>query len=241
MTTEQMIAVVDSYYLTRAEDNEKRLKCSLIADYAVELGYQANGYDFARNMEVREHIERMKCFAEVQAEYHMGTTIVPAHKNLDIAGFIRLNRDDTKLAQALAELDAYWKRIYQYAEKTAQQNRTLMKEKSGYETALKETVAAGEALKAENDGLSSKINKLTVENRYLRKMLRTYLYPAVANEILAREGALNEAGTQVSEAAVRDMTESGSPLSLRESVEADVELQSEEERLLAKMWEMCDE
>ena len=241
MTTEQMIAVVDSYVLTRAEGNEKLLKYSLIAAYAVELGYQASGCDFARNREVVEHIEWAKCFAEVEAEEQTGRTIVPAHKNLDIAGFMRTNGDDTKLAQALAELDAYWKRIYQYAEKTAQQNRALMKEKSGYESALKKAVATGEDLKAENAGLLGKINKLTAENRYLRKMLRTYLYPAVADKILVREGALKKISTQASEAAVRDMTEPGAPQSIRESVAADVDLQSDEERLLAKMWGMCDE
>jgi len=241
MTTEQMIAVVDSYYLTRAEDNEKRLKCSLIAAYAVDLGYEAQGYDFARNMEVREYIERMKCFAEVQAEEHTEDVIARAYKNLDVAGFLRSNRGNIQLAQALTELDAYWKRIYEHSEMTAAQNKALMKEKSGYESALKEAVMTGETLKSENAELSGKNNKLIAENRYLRKMLRTYLYPAVANEILLKDKALKETDTQVTETAVRDMTEFSAPQSLWESVANDVGLLSEDEQLLAKMWELCDE
>jgi len=241
MTVEQMIAVVDSYYLARAECNEKRLKCSLIAAYAVELGYQAEGYDFARNMEVREHIERMKCYAEAEAELQMGKTIVPAYKSLDVAGFIRNNRETVRLAKALSELDAYWKRIYEYAEKTATQNMALMKDKAGFESVLKAEIAAREELNADNSELSSINNKLTAENRYLRKMLRTYLYPAVANEILIKENALKDSDTEVSEAAIRDMTEFGAPQSLRESVSGDIELLSEEERLLQKMWGLCDE
>jgi hypothetical protein len=241
MTTEQMITVVDSYYLTRAEGNEKCLKCSLIAAYAVELGYSAEGYDFARNMEVREHIERMKCYAEAEAELQMGKPIVPAYKSLDVAGFIRNNSGHTQLAKALSELDAYWKRIYEHSEMATVQNRKLMEEKSGFETALKESVIFQEKLKAENAELSAKSNKLTAENRYLRKMLRTYLYPAIANEILIKENAIKESDTQATEVAVVDMTEFSSPQSLRESVASDIELQSEEERLLAKMWELCDE
>jgi hypothetical protein len=243
MTTEQMIAVVDSYYLARSEGNEKRLKCSLIAAYAVELGYQAEGYDFARNMEVHEYIERVKRYAEVQAENKSQETAVPAYKSLDIAGFIRSNtgKDNTKLAQALAELDAYWKRIYDYAERTATQNRALMKEKSGFESALKDAGAAHEKTNAENAELTGINNKLIMENRYLRKMLRTYLYPAVANEILLGEDILKESDTQATEAAVRDMTELTAPLSFQESVENDMELQSEEDQLLERMWEMCDE
>jgi len=241
MTTEQMITVVDSYYLTRADCNEKRLKCSLIAAYAVELGYSAQGYDFARNMEVREHIERMKCYAEVQAESQMYEKIATAYKSLDVAGFIRSNREYTQLTKALMELDAYWKRVYEQAEMTAAQNKSLMKEKSGYEAALKESVIVSEELKAENTELSRKNNKLIAENRYLRKMLRVYLYPAVANEILVKENVLNENDTNVTVAAVMDMTEFNAPQSLQESVASDIELQSDEERLLAKMWEACDD
>jgi len=241
MTIEQMISVVDSYYFTRAEGNEKRLKCSLIAAYAVELGYQADGYDFARNLEVREHIERMKCYAEVQAEFHKDETIVPTYKSLDIAGFIRSNREHTQLAKALAELDAYWKRVYEYAEKTAAQNMALMKDKAGCESVLKAEVAAHDELNNNNVKLSALNRKLVAENRYLRKMLRIYLYPAVANEILLKENVLKENDIPVSEASVRDMTEFGAPRSLRESVTSDIELQSDEEKLLAKMWEACDD
>jgi len=240
MTTEQMIAVVDSYYMTRADHNAKRLKCSLIAAYAVELGYSAQGYDFARNMEVREHIERMKCFAEVQAEDRMHVNNSTAYKSLDVEGFIRSNMGHAQLSKALAELDAYWERVYGQAEMAAAQNRALMKEKSGYEAALKESVIAGEELKAENTGVSGKCNKLIIENRYLRKMLRTYLYPAVANDILIKENALKDADTQVTDAAVMDMTEFKAPQSIWESVSSDVELQQEEYRLLTKMWELCD-
>ena len=119
MTTEQMIAVVDSYYLTQADYNAKRLKCSLIAAFATELGYSAEGYDFARNLEVREHIERLKCFAEVHAENHISERAGTSYKNLDVEGLIRNNREHAQLAKALTELDAYWRRIYEPQEHTA--------------------------------------------------------------------------------------------------------------------------
>ena len=241
MTTEQMISVVDSYYLTRAEDNEKHMKCSLIAAYAVELGYRAAGYDFARNMEVREHIERMKCFAEVQAENQMYEKIATAYKNLDIDGFIRRNSEYTQLAKALAELDAYWKRIYEHAEMISTQNKKLMKEKAGYEAALKKSVAMGEQLKADKTDLSVKNSKLSAENRYLRKMLRTYLYPAVADEILKNENEPPQTDTEVTKAAVCDFIENGIPKSFDASVSKDNQIQSETERFMEKLWRECDE
>lgn len=241
MTVEQMISVVDSYYLARAERNEKLLKCSLIASYAVELGYQAEGYDFARNLEVREHIERMKCYAEVEAEDYHNEKILTAYKSLDVAGFIRSNKEYLQLVKALTELDSYWKRVYEQADMTAAQNKKLMREKANCESLLKEAVAEGGSLKSDNAALSRANNKLVAENRYLRKMLRTYLYPAVANEILLEEGELTEPDIRATDKAVSDMTEFSAPLSLRESVADDIQIQSEEEELLRRMWGKCDE
>lgn len=241
MTAEQMISVVDSYYLTRAEGRDKLMKCSLIAAYAVELGYQAEGYDFARNLEVREHIERMKCYADTQAEFRREEKFLTAYKSLDVAGFIRSNKDHVQLVQALTELDAYWKRVYEQSEMAAARNRALMREKSEHESVLKETTGQGEKLKSDYAALYAINNKLITENRYLRKMLRTYLYPAVANEILIKERALIEAETRATEKAVADMTEHNAPMSLRESVARDIQIQDEEDELLQRMWEKCDE
>lgn len=143
--------------------------------------------------------------------------------------------------KALTELDSYWKRVYEQADMTAAQNKKLMREKSKRESALKEAVAQGESLKSDNAALSRERNKLAAENRYLRKMLRMYLYPAVANEILIEEGELTEPDIRATDKAVLDMTEFSAPLSLRESVAADIQVQSEEDELLDRMWRECDE
>ena len=236
MTTAQMIEVVNSYYFTRAEGSAKLLKCSQIAEYAAELGYTADGYDFRRNTEVREYIDLLKEGAPVP-----DGNVPVVYKGLDVAGFIRNNREVVQLAKALTEMDAHWKKVSEYAAIMSRQNQTLMGAKSSYESALKDAVTAHEKLNADNAGISAQNNKLSAENRYLRKMLRIYLYPAVANEILTRENVLKDADTQVTGAAVRDMTEFSAPQSLQESVTSDIVLQSAEEQLLAKMWEACDE
>jgi regulator of replication initiation timing len=241
MTVEQMISVVDSYYYARAERNEKRMKCSLIAAYAVELGYQASGYDFARNLEVREHIERMKCWAEVEADSYQCNKNMTAYKTLDVAGFIRNNKEYHQLVKALTELDAYWKRVYEHADATTEQNKKLMREKAKVETVLKETITECDNLKSDNAALSRENNKLIAENRYLRKMLRTYLYPAVANEILLAENELTEADVRATDKAIADMTEFSAPLSLHKSVTHDLKIQSEEDSLLSRMWGECDD
>jgi len=235
MTTEQMIEVADSYYLVRSEGNEKLMKCSLIAEYASELGYTADGYDFRRNMEVREHIERLKVCAEVYGERRL------VYKTLDVEAFIRNNSGDARLAGALRELDAYWKRAYEYAEQTAAQNRELLKEKAARETALRESAVTLDGLRTETAEINGNNTKLSAENRYLRKMLRKYLYPAVADEILKSENSPTQADTELTETAAHDFIESNLPDSFEASVAKDYRIQSESERFIERLRGMCDE
>ncbi len=236
MTTDQMMEVVASYYSVRAEGNSNLLKCSLIAAYASELGYAANDYDFRRNTTVRDYIDRLK--GDDTSELKDAPVL---YKSLDVAGFVNRNRGRDQLAKALTELDAYWKRISVYAAQSAEQNKLLMKSNADSQKALAETAKVNEELVADNTNLQREKNKLTTENRYLRKMLRTYLYPAIAEEILVRENALRETSEQATDIAINDMTELGTPKSFQESVANDAEIQSEEEELLAKMWGMIDE
>lgn len=238
MTTEQMLSVVDLYYATQVAVNARLMKCSLIAAYAVSLGHAADGYDFRRNPEVREYIERLKIAAEVYAE----EAAVTAFKSLDVTGLIRSNPSKAQLTQALTELNDYWKRIYDHAEQISKENSALRKGKTEYQEEQKKAALSQEKLVNENAELSQRSNNLIVENRYLRKMLRTYLYPDIANEILVQEKTLKGSEKKkVTDAALRDMTELGAPQSMPEAVSKDISMQSEEERLISKMWELCDE
>ena len=239
---EVLIEIVDSYYLTRCDGNEKLMKCSLIAAYAAELGYSVEGYDFARNLEVREHIERMKCFSETSKDvYGAKYQPLPAYKTLNVEDFLYFNRGEARLANALRELDAYWKRMFEFSLQAEKQNRSLMKEKSAHETELCKMNAEMDRAVAENAELSGKNNKLVVENRYLRKMLRMYLYPAVADEILRGENEPPQTDTEITGAAGCDLIGNGLPKSFDAAVSKDDRVQSEAERLIGRLWEECDE
>lgn len=240
LTTEQMIEIVDSYYLTRSDGNEKLMKCSLIAAYAVEIGYHADGYDFRRNMEVREHIERLKACAEACQEVYGEKYQPSAYKSLDVEGFLRNNSGNIRLSEALREMDAYWRRVYEYSEQTSKQNKILMEGNAAHEITLREMGGEIDKLNGEYSDLSGKNGKLLIENRYLRKMLRTYLYPAVADEILRNENEPPQTDTEVTETAICDFVENGQPKSFDASVSADDKIQSETEQLMARLWDMCD-
>jgi hypothetical protein len=96
MTIEQMLEVVDEYFMNEAAGDTKLLKCSLIAAYAVKMGYEADGYDFRRNLEVRSRIAGLKSTNGV-----LCGTAPAVYKSLDAEEFMRCNRGEEQLKKAL--------------------------------------------------------------------------------------------------------------------------------------------
>jgi hypothetical protein len=99
-----------------------------------------------------------------------------------------------------------------------------------------------ETLTAEKDSLAARLQPiehsertLTAENRYLRKALRVYLYPAIANEILKEENVLEQADTDVTPAAMDALVDSDIPASFSASVASDRQMISRSDRLLSIM------
>lgn len=235
MMTEQMLEIVDAYFKDEAAGNTALLKYSLIATYAAKSGYDASDYDFRRNMDVRNRIEELKntngAFCDA----------VPAvYKSLDVEEFIRNNRGAEQLKKALSELDAYWMRVFEYATKVTMQNRSITKAKKELGEEFTRVAGEMESLYNEKTELTKRNRSLTLENRYLRSMLKTYLYPSVANEILKSEHVHVLAETQITEKTAQDFSELKHPESFEESVAGDRKMLSEEEQILGKMWEKCD-
>lgn len=72
-------------------------------------------------------------------------------------------------------------------------------------------------------------------------MLKTYLYPAVANEILKQENLLENPDTEVTGVAMERLADAGIPASFPETVSADRKMRSREEELLQRMWKETGE
>jgi hypothetical protein len=178
-------------------------------------------------------------FAETSLEIY-GVKYQPpptAYKVLDVEGFIRNNAGNERLAYALRELDTYWQKVFEYARYAKSKIDDLMKEKVAYETAARDKDTELSSLGADKAELSAKNGKLVHENRYLRKMLRAYLYPAVADEILRNDGEPPQTDTAVTEAAMSGFIDGDIPKSFEASVAKDAQMQSDAEQFIAKLWE----
>jgi hypothetical protein len=71
-------------------------------------------------------------------------------------------------------------------------------------------------------------------------MLKTHLYPAVANEILKSEQLQIKEEQTVPKQTIERMIESEHPKSFSESINQDKKMISKEVGILKLMWEECD-
>jgi len=236
---DELIQLVDSYFTTEAAGDPSKLKCSFLERFAARNGKDIKAYDFRRYPEVRERMEELK--AMVLNENGMPMLQGNSYKSLDINRVLKARRDPDELREILGEMDGYWKQIYEKCIALSGKNMEFQKTIRQLKNDNAALAQSFQLKEADTDGISRENNKLVAENRYLRKMLKTYLYPAVANEILKQENLLENPDTEVTGAAMEKLADGRIPASFPEAVSADRKTRSREEELLQRMWEETGE
>ena len=227
--TDEMLSVIISFYEKNGDPS--KLKYTVLEEYAKSLGKNIREYDFRRDKIVKEKIEELQKTIVVK-----GIGIV-SFKSLDIDALLKNNKSHEKLRKALHELNDFWHQIYLRAGDVAICNRKLLSEQTQLSETIKvHTLKSDESLK-QYDVLKFECNKLIVENRYLRKMLRQYLYPSLANEILKSENmmiGINES-ENISDMAKKDKLYNEMPDTFDNMISADIKLYSRENKLFEQL------
>ncbi len=236
---DELIQLVDSYFTTEAAGDPSKLKCSFLERFAARNGKDIKAYDFRRYPEVRERMEELK--AMVLNENGMPMLQGNSYKSLDINRVLKARRDPDELREIIGEMDGYWKQIYEKCIALSGKNMEFQKTIRQLQNDNAALAQSFQIKKTDADGISRENNKLVAENRYLRKMLKTYLYPAVANEILKQENLLENPDTEVTGAAMEKLADGRIPASFPEAVSADRKARSRAEELLQRMWEETGE
>lgn len=228
LATEEMLDIVNKYYENCGDPD--RLKCSCLEKYAISKGIKVKAYDFRRNEAVRRRIEELRSISQLDS-----SSGAIAYKTLDIEALLKRCHTKAMLSNSLLELDEQWRRTYEYA-------ADLLKSNEALKSRLVKKDIEQEKLNADVTDLSERVsqikranNDLLIENRYLKKMLRAYLYPAVANEILKNENVIEQNNAEVASSTVEKLSDPVVPLSFSVAVSADKEMLSREETLLSKM------
>jgi len=235
MTTGMMLEIIDEFFDEEAIGDTALLKCSLIAEYAARAGHSAAAYDFRRNEKVRNRIEELKNINGMSS----GTKPM-VYKNLNVTEFLNSNCNVEQRKKALTELDAYWNDVFEYANAINSKNKELIRTKKLLNKKADDLTSQADSLTTKLRDISAEKKRLMVENRYLRSMLKTHLYPAVANEILKSEQLHIKEEQTVPKQTIERMIESEHPKSFSESINQDKKMISKEVGILKLMWEECD-
>lgn len=205
--SDEMVAVLEAFYESDGCGDPAKLKYSNLERFAAGKGMKIKAYDFKRDEKVRDRIQELKQEHELLLEQERQT----AYKTLDIEGFLKKCRTVDDIAAALREMDAYWKKTSDHATSLIERDRIFMAEKAAFEkkiTSLEKEI--GEMKKVSADALN-KSRKLEKENAYLRKMLRTYLYPNLANELLREKYVPVPDNTSVRPEAMKELIDGNFP------------------------------
>ena len=227
LSSEAMLSIVNSFFESNGDPG--MLKCSHLEAYAVSLGVEVKAYDFRRNEAVRQRMEELRQSVKIDG---VGTI---TYKNLDVDAILNRNRTREMLRNSLLELDESWRRIYDKATDLSEKNKMLLGDVFTKKQIIETLTAEKHALENENKSIKAESCAVILENRYLRKALKQYLYPAVANEILKNENALESVDTEVMPETIDSFVDSAVPASFSSSIAADRDMISREEALIIRM------
>lgn len=228
--TDVVLKIIYEYFQVECSGDVKKLKYKRIAEYAENKGYPIKEHDIRRNSEVRSYIEKLK---DVTKEHTHNLS--PVYRCMNISEFLNLHKNKTSLEKALFELDEYWKGIYDTMIVIQTENKKLTTEIEK----LRTIVTDNEEIKLQSEKVENENRGLTVENRYLKKMLRTYLYPEVAERIINDKA---ETMTSVNAERLPEYADTDEvPGSFDAAIKHDTALKRDENILISRIRRLCDE
>lgn len=191
--TEEIIPLINKYWIERCDKNPLRLKYSMIAAYFAEMGFNIKEYDLRRNVAIVNYIKSLKDgdHSEICSD---NTEIV--FSSLDIDAFLNRNNDIYRLRKALADRDAYYSDICDFAIEVKKQTEQVKAE-------VKILKHINDTDKENITELCNNQNRILKENHEMKKkltsmiqILKVHVYPEIANELL-RDNQILSGGERI--------------------------------------------
>lgn len=184
ISSQELVALTDEYFEAECYGDPRRLKFSKIGAFARNKGIDVADYDFKRDESVRRRINELAALTDMAKEEERAT----AYRTLDIEALLKKCRTVDDITAALREMDGYWKKTCDYAQSLIARDQKFMNEKSSMERKIRSLEEEIKLLTESAKVTQIKVNAVSRENVYLRRMLKTYLYPSLANELLRENG-----------------------------------------------------
>lgn len=184
ISDEDLFEKFEEYVINECSNDISLFKLPKFGDYLRTTGFpEVTDTTLRRNKKFRITIEKRKAEAEDE-EFQ---TII-TYKTLDIDSFMMTNRTPRAIRSALVELNKYYKRIVEVALKYKDEAEVLVIENKKLQEQLQTATSNIEERKA-----------LIDENNALKSIIKTTVYPEIANELLKAEGLLKSENRIISD------------------------------------------
>lgn len=179
---QELLLLFEHYLLEHCSNNPRLFKIPQFGNYLRNNGFpQVADTTIRRNKEFRQALnDKLELFEDDTYQ-----TVI-TYKTLDVERFLMTNRTPKAIKSALVELNGHYKRIVDATIAYKDEVESLKKRMEE----LKSELAQLKESKYVFDEQARANKELEGENKKLRNLLKTSLYPEIANELLKEEGLL---------------------------------------------------
>lgn len=173
----EIIEHFEKYLQEECSNNVTLFKIPRFGDYLRKNGFPSVAdTTLRRNTGFREVLaERKAKYDEEEEEYRTVIT----YKTIDVDSFMATNRTPNAIRTGLSELNLYYKKVAEAALEFKNENEKLQDETEKLKEQIQQLLQKETSRKA-----------LETENIKLRALIKSSVYPEIANELLKEEGIL---------------------------------------------------
>lgn len=193
---EALIKLLDEY---RLDNPNVKITIPQFGVYIRNKGYEVQDYTIRRSTEFRTYLKEINQIAEEKIHSDLVT-----YKTLDIEDFIKKNRTEGNLRDALVNRDRYYARVAANAVEAINSRKAMeckVAELENHVSELENRLANVQA-KADN----AEIRKKDAAIATLKRILDGYIYPEAANAILEKEGILDVVNSVIPDELMKEKT-----------------------------------
>ena len=172
----EIIEHFEKYLQEECSNNVSLFKIPRFGDYLRKNGFPSVAdTTLRRNTSFREVLAERKAKYDEEEEYRTVIT----YKTIDVDSFMATNRTPNAIRTGLSELILYYKKVAEAALEFKNENVKLQDENEELKEQIQQLLQKETSRKA-----------LETENIKLRALIKSSVYPEIANELLKEEGIL---------------------------------------------------
>jgi len=172
----EIIEHFEKYLQEECSNNVTLFKIPRFGDYLRKNGFPSVAdTTLRRNTSFREVLAERKAKYDEEEEYRTVIT----YKTIDVDSFMATNRTPNAIRTGLSELNLYYKKVAEAALEFKNENEKLQDENEELKEQIQQLLQKETSRKA-----------LETENIKLRALIKSSVYPEIANELLKEEGIL---------------------------------------------------